>query len=274
MSIAKRMIGHPTEKMILKTIHGFKLHIDPVYDNGVERSIYYSGTYEAGTLHMFNKILRNGDIFIDVGSNIGLMTIYAAMQVGPSGKVFAFEPEPDTFNILESNCKLNKLDNIVLNNIALGAEDKEALIFPNPEINRGASSLIRKAGAEGKKVLVKRLDDYITVNGINNVRLMKIDIEGYELEMLRGSLSFLSGIDAPVICIEYSNEVSHTAEVGDVYEFIKALNKYRIYKFTQWKGDVCKLTEVHSKDDMPHHDNVFCFTEKHLAEIDRAIFQK
>ena len=94
------MIGRPKNKMIIKTIYGFKLHIDPIYDNGVEKSIYYTGTYEAGTLFIFSKLLEKGDLFIDVGANIGLMSIYAAMKVGESGNVHAFEPDPETFKIL------------------------------------------------------------------------------------------------------------------------------------------------------------------------------
>src|SRR5690606_6625977 len=82
----------PTRELNLKTIYGFGLRIDPATDRGMERSIYLTGTYEQGTLFVMRQILRPGDVFVDVGANIGWMTLYAVQCVGKGGKVFAFEP--------------------------------------------------------------------------------------------------------------------------------------------------------------------------------------
>lgn len=272
LNLASRIITEPTRPLVLKTLYGFKMKIDPIHDAGVEKTIYQTGTYEAGTLHIFDYLLKPGDIFFDIGANIGLMTIFAAQKVRTHGLVYSFEPEPDTFKILEQNCEINHLENIYLNNFALGSEEKEGFIYPNIDINRGASSLVRKDDTNGKKIRITTLDAFLTGKGLHKIKLMKIDIEGYELEMLKGASNLLGSVNAPILCIEHSRAVLHIAAVEDVYDFICNVNHYRIFKFNNWKGHIGKLTEVFSKNEMPPEDNVFCFLPNHLLQIDPIIF--
>ncbi|MEO6721265.1 MAG: FkbM family methyltransferase, partial [Ferruginibacter sp.] len=192
LKLADSILTEPTGPLTIKTLDGFKLRIDPVKDKGVERSIYFTGTYEAGTLHVFDHLLKTGDIYFDIGSNIGLMAIFAAKKVGRKGQVHSFEPEPDTFKILEHNCRINSLNNMVLNNIAMGSVEEDAVIYPNLDINRGAASLVKQDGSTGKKVTISTLDKYLANTMINKkIKLLKIDIEGYELEMLKGAAQLL-----------------------------------------------------------------------------------
>ena len=272
LNFADFIIGEPKRAMQIKTLYGFKLKIDPVKDNGVEKSIYYTGTYEAGTLNIFDNLLNAGDYFFDIGSNIGLMSIFAAHKVGDNGTVHAFEPEPDTFKILKENCVINKLSNIKINNFALGDNDGVANIYPNLDINRGASSLVRTDGSIGKKIMITTLDKYLSKYEIGSIRLIKIDVEGYELKVLNGATKILSSENAPIICIEYSKNVERYERLADVYHFIKNVNTYRIFKFIVSKGDICFLTEVFAEEQMPEHDNVFCFLEVHLRNISTHIF--
>ncbi len=97
------LIPAPKGVCTMKTNYGFYLQIDPVKDQGVERSIYYTGTYEKGSLAVLKQLLRKGDSFADVGANIGLMSLYASQLVGTKGKVWAFEPNPETARILKEN---------------------------------------------------------------------------------------------------------------------------------------------------------------------------
>ncbi len=272
LKLSEKIIGQPSHKMIIKTLYGFKMMIDPVNDNGVERAIYYTGTYEAGTLHVFDHLLKPGDVFFDIGSNIGLMAIFAAKKTGDTGVVHSFEPEPETFKILQQNCSLNHLRNIQLNNIALGSEEREGIIYPNMDINRGASSLVRQDNSAGKTVWISTLDQYLEKNKVHPIKLMKIDIEGYELEMLKGAAHLLRSTAAPILCVEYSEVVVHSGVVQDLYDFIISINQYRIFKLMKSKEDVGKLQEVFTKQEMPVHDNVFCFLPQHLSVVDPAIF--
>jgi len=99
--------------VLISTKYGFDIIcMDPITDKGVERPLFLNGTYEAGTLDIIGKCLRKGDTFIDVGANIGLMSIFASKIVGSNGIVYAFEPEPETFVILRKNIEINKINNI------------------------------------------------------------------------------------------------------------------------------------------------------------------
>ena len=98
----------------LKTLHGFYLNINPAIDNGVELSLHETGTYEKGILYYLSSILKKGDCFIDVGANIGLMSIYASEFVGDKGTVLAFEAHPKTARLLEANIEMNNLSNMLL----------------------------------------------------------------------------------------------------------------------------------------------------------------
>jgi FkbM family methyltransferase len=273
LKLSDRIIDEPRIHLTIRTIYGFKMAIDPVKDKGVERSIFYTGTYEAGTLRIFDFILKPGDNFIDVGANIGLMSLFVANKIGKSGMVHSFEPEPDTFKILSNNISLNKLKNIYLNKWALGSKKMEGIIYPNFEINRGASSIVKKDSTAGKPINIITLDEYIKNKKVDKVALIKIDIEGYELEMLQGAIKLLNSKEAPIICIEYSQDVESVGSLSDVYEFIIGINHYRIFKFVGWKGDLSNLKEVFTKEEMPENDNVFCFLPRHLLEISKIIFE-
>ncbi|MEO7535363.1 MAG: hypothetical protein ABIU30_16010, partial [Ferruginibacter sp.] len=69
-----------------------------------------------------------------------------------------------------------------------------------------------------------------------------------------------------------SSDVEHTGEVGDIYDFIKGINNYRVFKFAVWKGEVGKLLEVYSKADLPRHDNIFCFLPEQHLQTDPSLF--
>jgi len=272
LKILENNVKIKPHEMILKTLYGFKLKINPALDKGVERSIFNTGTYEAGTLHAFDLLLKKGDIFIDIGSNIGLMAIYASQKVGTTGHIYSFEPEPKTYKILCENCDINNIKNITLNNIALGAKESKGIIYSNLDINRGAASLVRRDGTKGTEISISTLDNYLDSKNIRQVKLIKADIEGYEFEMLKGASKLLHSEYAPILCIEYSNDVQSVTEVSDVYDFVTSINKYQVYKFTEWKGSVCKLQKVQIKSDLPEHDNIFCFLPHHLRNINSSLF--
>lgn len=269
-----RLVPAATKPIVLNTLYDFKMQIDPVNDKGVERTLYHTGTYELGTLHIFKHLLNEGDVFFDIGSNIGLMSLFASVQVGATGAVHCFEPEPDTFRILAHNVAINGFGNLRLNNLALGSEQKEGIIYANMDINRGASSIVKADGSAGKKIVIDTLDHYISQHNPGLIKLMKIDVEGYELEMLKGATTLLQSEQAPIICIEYSKLNEHVGAVDDVYDFLVSINQYRIFRFVQWKEKISPLREVLDKDDMPEHDNVFCFLPSHLEHADRSIFAK
>lgn len=254
--------------MIIRTPYGFSLRIDPVHDVGIERQLYYNGSYENGTLHVMKQVLQPGDVFVDIGGNIGLMSLYAAKLVGPSGRVFTFEPHPHTFSILQENVTLNQAHAIQLINQAVGAQAATVQLYDRPDIGRGAATLIPPVESTTSYPVVQtRLDDYFPDG--SRIDLLKIDIEGRELEALQGAQRILSAAEPPALIVEYSVD---NRSSDALYDFLREINDYRLFKFKIWKGKVCPLVEIQSKAELPRHDNVCCFTTGQLEGLAGRMF--
>jgi FkbM family methyltransferase len=257
--------------MIVRTLHGFDMRIDPLHDRGVERSIYFSGSYEKGTLFILSKLLRPGDTFVDVGANIGLMTIHAARIVGSQGRVIAFEPNSTTRDMLEFNIALNGLTNVEVIPCAVGARNEHAKIYDDPGANRGRSSLIRPDGVmTGMDTQVVRLDDALIKYG--KVHLVKMDIEGYELEALIGMGSMLSTTERPMLMVECSGdrENSHGRGTKAIFDHMDSVGGYRYFRPRKGKERPSRMVELKGYKEFPEHDNVFCLAHEHFALLKDA----
>lgn len=268
------LLPKPVGPLILKTRYGFYLMIDPVKDNGVERSIYNTGTYEKGTLFVIGNILREGDIFVDVGANIGLMSLFATSIVKDTGKIIAFEPHPETMRILKSNIELNNASNIETSYYALGKEEKEAKVYDRWDYNRGSATLIKpEIETDSYDVHVIPLVNYFKKDP--TIRLIKIDVEGYELEALMGAGNILAGKVPPMLIVECSEMRENTSKEGSVelYEFLKGVNQYRLFKSSKGKGKISRLVEINNRSELPVHDNIYCFTNEHIGQIPEKIFK-
>ena len=241
---------------ILKTIHGFSLKINPSIDKGVELSLFETGTYEKGLLYSLDDFLKPGDCFVDVGANIGLMSIYASKLVGESGEVIAYEAHPETFNWLTFNIELNKISNIKANNFALGSEPSQLFIYDNWQVNRGGASLIVKdEQSKSYPVEVKRLDDCLPRN--LKPKVIKVDVEGFELEVLKGATQTITDFK-PILVIELSSLRTNHHENTDLIDFIEKLHCYDFFKLKGTKERVSKLIPIITKDEFPEHDNIIC----------------
>jgi FkbM family methyltransferase len=151
----------------------------------------------------FEKWVRKGDCCVDIGANFGMHTLYLAHLVGDAGTVIAFEPVPRNLALLERNLKLNgygQRTSVVpklASNSPLPFLEME---IPAKGVAVTASMAGQKGGRECTSVPNTRLDDYFGMNSAP-VRLMKIDVEGAELEVLRGAQEMLKRHN-PALIIE------------------------------------------------------------------------
>lgn len=274
---AYKLFGSPPAGSLrIETRHGFDMMINPRRNKGVDASIYYNGTYEAGTLHAITSALRKGDVFIDAGANIGLMTLAASQKVGVEGRVHAFEPVPDVFAQLQQNVAINMSENIVLHNSALGSKPERLTIYEQEHINKGSASFVQPTSDSSAKhmVDVDTLDRFSGSTGDKSIRMIKADVEGWELEVLQGGKKLLSANNAPILCIEYSVSYSPRKEqLHDVYEFIRDINDYQFFKLKNGKETISPLIRISSASDLPKHDNIFCFLPHHVVEIGSRLFK-
>ena len=106
------------------------------------------------------------------------------------------------------------------------------------------------------------------------IRMIKADVEGWELDVLKGGEKLLSTSNAPILCIEYSVSYSPRREqLHDVYDFIRNINNYQFFKLKNGKETISPLTRITSIADLPKHDNIFCFLPHHITEIGEKIFE-
>ena len=130
--------------------------------------------------------LREGVVFVDVGANVGYYTLVASKFVGAVGRVYSIEPVPSTAAVLRVNVKLNGCNNVVVREVAAWSA-RGRLVLKIPASMYGYASAVR----EGASVTVdaSTLDDILRDE--SSIQLIKIDVEGAELEVLRGAQSVL-----------------------------------------------------------------------------------
>jgi FkbM family methyltransferase len=257
--LAKNLIPkYEKEAFILETIHGIQLLINPSEDIGIEENLYRFGTYEKGILNFIEKNLKQDQVFLDVGANIGLMSCFASKVLRESGKVLAVEANPKTREILHYNLKLNSCNNVSVFPLGLGNEQGKALFFENWEVNRGGASFLNQSSSEnqGIEVEISTIDKLFEDQPID---IIKIDVEGFELNVLQGGIASIEK-HKPILIIEVSSNREH--EIGvkpqEIRTFIMNLGFYKIYKLAGSKERISKLVEVKSEQDLPEDDNIIC----------------
>lgn len=257
--LSKVLIPKPTHPVISKTVYGFDMLINPAVDNGVESSLYYFGTYEKGTLNFIKTHLKEGQVFFDIGANIGLMSIFTSYSVGNTGKVYAFEANPETVKLLNYNIELNSISNIIVVDKAIGNNEGKIQIYNNGAGNRGGASLIKpEQETQSFEVDLIKLDN-IELYATMDIGMIKIDVEGFEMDVLKGIEKILSTSNPPKLIIECSADRNNNYDsVYEIYNFIKKVNSYKIYKLNKGKERFGELVEINSTADLPKHDNIFC----------------
>lgn len=154
----------------------------------------YFGSYALLVIEAMKRILRPGDIFIDVGANIGYLSAIAAGLVGTKGAVHCFEPVPAYFERLRRLAELNPEYSIVPNQCALGDTPGVSTIYVAHEPGQNTLVAGYKALPQISSKLdvpVERLDAYIERSALGHPALIKIDVEGFELSVLQGLEGYL-----------------------------------------------------------------------------------
>jgi len=149
---------------------------------------YWLGNYELDVQLALRRLLRVGDVFYDVGANAGFFTILAGRLVGPRGKVFAFEPVPESAEALREHVALNGFSWCEVVPFAVGARRATRTLSYEPEIAPMARFGKKRTASELEiNVEVVTLDDFAV--GHSAPSLTKVDVEGAEVEVLEGAAS-------------------------------------------------------------------------------------
>ena len=165
----------------------------------------YFGSYAPIVVAAMKRHLRPGDVFFDVGANIGYLSAVAAACVGSGGEVHSFEPVPAYFERLQRLAELNPRHKIIPNCTGAGETCGEWTIAVTREPGQNTMVPAYKDGPEIVATLdvpITRLDDYIAEKRISRVSMIKIDAEGFELPILKGLARYFekSQMRPAIIC--------------------------------------------------------------------------
>jgi FkbM family methyltransferase len=179
----------------------------------VARGDYLASTltadaFERAERAFLRRFLQPGMAVIDIGAHQGFYTLLAARQVGPNGGVYSFEPSPREQKALRFNLKLNRCKNVRIQPFALGSEETTSDFYLVNEFNTGCNSLRPPDVQESTSkvtVKVRTLDKWIAEEKLKRLDLIKLDVEGGELEALKGAERTLRAKPRPVIMCEMEN---------------------------------------------------------------------
>jgi len=169
---------------------GHRLYIH-ANDEGVSAQLLSSGIYDASEIEIFRREIREGDVCVDVGANIGYFTLLAARQCGMKGRVYAFEPDRDNFSLLEKNIEINGYSQVTAVNRAAGERTEKIRLYLS-EKNKGMHRIYPSRYCQSCVELeAVRLDDYFS-DAAMEVNFVKIDTEGAEPAVVAGMRNVLN----------------------------------------------------------------------------------
>lgn len=204
--------------------------------------------HEVGLERLIGRVLKPGSVFVDVGANIGYYPRMASRLVGPAGHVYAVEPQPPAIELLRAN--LAGLANATLLPLAMGEAEGEVDFFvrergdlsslePTNELDPGIATTavkVRMSTLDRELAAAKRVD------------LVKIDVEGFELQVLRGARETISR-HQPLVTFEYIDTITSSRGVGlaDFAEFFRELG-YTLHWVNEQPGDPAVTSAQPSSD--------------------------
>ncbi len=202
-------------KILLNAVtFDIELDLDPAM-----KAMYF-GAYQIHVASFMKKHLKKGDTFIDVGANVGYISTYAMGLIGQTGQVHAFEPVPQYFEKLNNVQKNNPNYRLHINRVALGECEGTSSIAVTNVNNIGWNTMVpgfmsEQTIKEEIEIPVTTLDSYLSTNGIDKVRLVKIDVEGFEFPVIKGFQKYLQTTkELPILLVEVAPAAYHKLDTS------------------------------------------------------------
>jgi len=208
----------------------------------IESELLYRHAYDQKTLLYLMRLVNPGDFCLDIGANIGAITLSLAHRVGPRGKVIAFEPGPFLFQRLLRNISLSRYENIDCEQI--GLSDEDGTLYWTLETGANCGNAFLSSEPTKTAVPVIRLDQFARVGELPRLDMVKVDVEGMELRVIRGGLDTIRRYK-PNIILEtlLGNGADADSDVETVLEVLEGLG----YSF--WEIDVPEERLIPFKPD-------------------------
>jgi len=237
-------------KLVLKPdfcyVQGHKIFLDKT--DSLDLSI--NGIYGVLETNIIKNEINDGDVVIDLGANIGYYTLLLAKQVGPNGKVFAFEPESSNFQLLQQNIHENNYENVVSERKVVSDSNNSVNLWVGQK-SSGANRIYepKKSGNQEfktTKVDSIQLDEYFSNSPYaNKINFIKMDIEGAEFKALQGMKSILKKNQNLTILTEFA--VTSLEDAGcNPDEFLKFFldEKFEIFVIDESSMDLVPINKI------------------------------
>ena len=234
--------------------YGFDIVVDPTFEGTTISYLKYKlGLSMEGTAHVLNTVLPAKTAFIDIDSGEGLTSLLAAKALPPEGKVYSFESNPAEYKALSLNIKFNKLDNIKACPFSFD--------FTENKDTSGDDS-------------ASTLNDFIKNNQIESVGMLRLSVEKWA-NILRNLEILSNRSKAPVISIKCGKIVSlNTKDITEMFEFIKDVNNYSIFKLEKGKRAKSLLVEINHNQMLTEDDEIYCLFDEHKQKYKNLIKPK
>ena len=224
--LRKYLFSRKTRPFIHRAARGLKFRLVP--GEYIDREIYVEGIFEIYELHFAKRF--GGGVLLDIGANIGNHALFLSQNFT---ETHCFEPDPTIAARLRENAGLNRIP-LHIHEVGLGDADALCPFAPGTGGNRGQGSFVR-SGAETPLTLPVRIgDDYLAERGIRDIALIKIDVEGAELAVLRGLQRTIREF-APPIILEFdgtANPAEPLQQLLDGYSLFEIDAKGRLRPFS------------------------------------------
>ncbi len=216
-------------KLVLREVQGSKMYLD-TSDKGICADLYARGIREDSATVELQKRLRPGMVVVDIGANIGYYALIEARVVGQKGKVYAIEPIAENVTLLNKNIGANAYGNIEVFEKAIGDKSCEKEIFLSNKSNLSTfcNNKALDMTGEKRKVKVLTLDQFL--KGKKSPQLVRMDIEGYEFEILQGMEQTMKSSKDLQMFIEVHAEFLGKEKTRKLLKMLKAngFNKCRV----------------------------------------------
>jgi FkbM family methyltransferase len=212
------------EGVFVQTNLGFFVWFNPRYKHGILWGVEKNGVWEVGVTKHCIERMKKGGTFLDIGANVGMFSMSIAISM-ENIAVHAFEPVPDNYLTLEKNVKINKLSSkVILNNLAVGCECKTISMMVDGQLSH-VSTGNNKSEFKSVGINCVSIDHYCETNRINDVTLIKCDVEGFELEVLKGAEKTIR-LHKPTLILEIEDRWTHRYGYSgkDIFVLMESMN--------------------------------------------------
>lgn len=252
-ALLKRFKLHK-ERFVKKLPNGLLMELSA--SDHIEKYLFWYGAYEKKEVSTMQTLLHTDSVVVDIGANVGYYSLMAAEKV-TTGHIYSFEPVSKNLEKLERNISLNKLTVIHPIQTAISNVSGRTVIYISADDNSGMSGLRAAENFSGQSETVKclTLDEAVTAYNIPKINLVKIDVEGSEVNVLRGMTKTITE-QLPVLLMEVS-----AATLAMYHEKIQT-----IYQLLSAKGYIaCKVTAINvlKKINTPQEADLVFFIPEH-----------